>query len=86
MHIELGNTNHPDLPPGTSTVTRIDVPTEYTAAEALLTLIHPGGVWANHSLDSAPAWVEADDAAFARRLGAYFDVPVGRPNDWKVTL
>lgn len=85
MRIELGNTNPVGLPPGTRSVTLVVVPDGDTADEALRTIVDPNGVWAAHSLDPAPAWVEADDDAFARRLATYYDVPVGRPDGWEAT-
>lgn len=85
MRIELGNTNPIGLPPGSRSITLVVVPDSDTADEALRTIVHQDGVWAAHSTDPAPAWVEADDAAFGRRLAAYYGVPVGRPDDWEVT-
>lgn len=84
MRIELGNANpigvdHPS-------VTLVNVPDGDTADEALRTIVDRDGVWPAHSLDPAPAWVEADNAAFARRLAAHYDVPVGRPDDWEAQL
>lgn len=81
MRIELGNT-HP-LGVDHPSVTLINVPDGDTADEALRTIVHSDGIWPKESSEPAPAWVEADDEAFARRLAAYYDVPVGRPEDWE---
>jgi len=81
MRADLGNLNpiHVDYP----SVTTITVPDSDTADEALRSITHDDGVWRNHSHDPKPAWVDADDEAFARRLAAYYDVPVGRPDSWE---
>lgn len=84
MRVELGNLNPRDAD-GPS-ITLIAVPDTDTADEALRTVIHDDGVWAAHSHDPKPAWVEADDPGFARRLAAYYDVPVGRPDDWEAQV
>lgn len=84
MRVELGNT-HPKDVDGPS-ITLAVVPDSDTFDEALRTIVHDDGVWRAHSLDPKPAWVEADDDAFARRLAAYYDVPVGRPDDWEDQL
>jgi hypothetical protein len=49
--------------------------------EALLAIVHPGGVWGTHSA-ARPSWVECDDTPmFAAALGEYFRCPVGKPDD-----
>jgi hypothetical protein len=48
--------------------------------EALMAVIAPGGMWAEHSTEK-PAWLWSDNAAMAEVLGAFFDAPQGRP-DW----
>ena len=53
--------------------------------EALLVIVHPGGVWANHSAGGKPSWVWSDDEEFARQLGEFFDIPVGEPTDVEAT-
>lgn len=83
MRIELGNINPVGLPAGTCCITLVVVPDTDTADEALRTITDRDGVWPNHGTDPAPAWVEADDEAFARRLAAFYDIPVGRPDDWE---
>lgn len=83
MRIELGNNSPTGLPEGSRSVTLVVVPDTDTADEALRTITHPDGVWGAHSGDPAPAWVECDNDAFAHRLAAYYDVPVGRPDDWE---
>ena len=84
MRVELGNTNPKDAD-GPS-ITTVNVPDTDTPDEALRSIVHDDGLWSAHSLDQKPAWVEADDPTFARRLAAYYDVPVGRPDDWEAQL
>jgi hypothetical protein len=85
MRIELGNANPSDPQVGRRSVTLVTVPDSDSADEALRTIVDPSGVWAAHSVDPAPAWVEADNDAFAARLAAFYGVPVGRPADWEVS-
>lgn len=84
MRVELGNLN----PRGTAgpSITTVHVPDSDTADQALRSIIHDDGLWVVHSHDQKPAWVEADDPTFARRLAAYYDVPVGRTDDWEAQL
>lgn len=84
MRVTLGNNN----PVGVDrrSVTAITVADSDTADEALRSITHDDGVWRAHSSDPKPAWIEADDEAFAARLAAYYDVPVGRPDDWEDEL
>lgn len=48
--------------------------------EAVLSMVHPGGIVSTHS-GSAPSWVWSDDEAFGAFLGDYYDCPVGIPED-----
>lgn len=64
-------------------VTSINIPDSYTRQEALRTVWHPDGVWAQHSTAPGPAWVESDDPALAEALAAIYGCPVGRPEDWE---
>lgn len=52
--------------------------------EALLAIVHPGGVWASHG-SGIPSWVWSDNEEFAIQLGAYFGCPVGHPEDLEAT-
>lgn len=36
-------------------------------------------IWSVHSPSAKPAWVDCDDAQFARVISEHFDCPVGRP-------
>lgn len=48
--------------------------------EALLSVIHQGGMWAAHG-DAIPSWVWSDNPEFARQLSDWFGCPIGRPDD-----
>lgn len=58
----------------------------WTDQQRFLAIMHDDGanqgVWANHKGHSGthtPAWIESDDSTLARRLAAYYDCPIGRP-------
>jgi hypothetical protein len=51
--------------------------TQMPDQEAVLAVVQS---WRFHSATS-PAWVWSDNDDFAKLLGAYFDCPVGRPDD-----
>ena len=91
MFVAMGNTAAVEIRDGQrlslpgNRVTSVLLPDEpYTTGELIATVTAPDGIWANHSDEPAPAWVEADDATFAALLARAFgpDVPVGRPDDW----
>lgn len=81
MRVELGNTHpiHVDYPSVTVAVLPDEPPPN------LLDITDPGGIWATHSTDPRPAWIEADNAEFAQRLAEHYGSPIGRPDDWKDT-
>ena len=49
--------------------------------EALLALVHPSGIWANHSF-TPPTWVQCDNADFANAVSKYYGgIPTEAPAD-----
>jgi len=63
-------------------VTTVTVPDSWDLGDILRGITHPDGVWAAHSQDNAPAWVEADDETLATLLAAQYKCSVGRPKGW----
>ena len=53
--------------------------------EALLDVVHPGGLWRAQSLDASPLWVAGarsdTDEAFAKIVADYYGIPYGLPSD-----
>lgn len=52
-----------------------------TLAEQMRTLVHPDGLWSQHS-GSPAVWVECDDGTLGSAIAEHFSCPVGRPDDW----
>jgi hypothetical protein len=54
--------------------TRVEIPEEYTLAEAFVAITHPGqGLWTRHSQDGkAPAWVASDSPGLAALVSEHF--------------
>jgi hypothetical protein len=48
--------------------------------EALLAVVHPDGVVANHHT-APPSWVWSDNEAFSLLISRYYDIALGRPAD-----
>jgi len=79
--VQLGNPN-PIGVEGKS-VTTANIPDVYTMSERLRTLFHDDGLWPQHSLASAPDWVECDDDATAEAISESTGCPIGCPEDWR---
>lgn len=63
-----------------SAVTRDGI-TNFPGNEALTALVHPSGIWANHSF-TPPTWVSSDNADFAKAVSAYYGgIPTSAPAD-----
>lgn len=67
--------------PGTQT-TSVVFMDEDDLDTRMRTLTHEDGVWVRHSTEP-PAWVQSDDEELETAIAAYFNCPVGRPNDWR---
>ena len=52
--------------------------------EALLALIHPGGLWPQHGA-VPPSWIWAENSEFANQVGQFYGCAVGRPGNVEET-
>jgi len=53
--------------------------------EALVSVIHPGGLWGFHSNAEAPSWVWSDNDVLAKMVADHFDTSLGLPADFAET-
>jgi len=52
--------------------------------EALMTVVHPSGIWTAHSRKD-PTWVWCDDEAFGKVLSDFYQIPQGFPGNFTDT-
>jgi hypothetical protein len=99
MHVQLGNEAaqhavgrddndqpiHEDL--DGKRITTVQIPDDYTLAEAFQCITAPDGVAHHHfQAGTSPTWVESDSDGLAALLAEHFGCKVGRPKGWKVEV
>lgn len=79
FHHHIIEAHSPYLPADRQGITRVG-DLGYGNQEALLSVVHPNGIWPSHSA-KAPTWVSSDNPEFSKRLSDHYGISHGEPKD-----